>query len=245
MYQNGGFFMVPDKRYYRRRIRKRRNITAAWIFFTTCFLLTLLGLFFTLSNLDKEQTSQYSSQAESVSSLSDSEKLTEEERNGKEPLFLQTDERWKDIPYGSSTIEKSGCGPACLAMVVTALTGNSGTLPPKIAKYSEKNDYFVEGLGTRWQLIPEGSEHYGLYASELPLAENRLYQTLDEGGKIICAMGPGSFTAEGHFIELYGYDEAGFRIHDPNSLERSRKSWKYSEFETQIKNLWGIWRKSA
>lgn len=235
--------MVPDKRYYRRRIRKRRNITAAWIFFTTCFLLTLIGLFFTLSNLDKQHSSQYSSQAESVLSKTDLTKLTEEERNGKEPLFLQTDERWKDVTYGSSTIAKSGCGPACLAMVVAALTGNCEITPPEVAKYSEKNDYFVEGLGTRWQLIPKGSEYYDLHVSELPLVEKRLYQTLDEGGKIICAMGPGDFTAEGHYIELYGYDESGFQIHDPNSLERSRKSWKYSEFYTQIKNLWGIWRK--
>lgn len=235
--------MNTSNRYETRRRRKRKKIATSWIFFGTCFLLALLGLFVVMSHLDEQQLSSLSSKPKDLLLASERNGLTDEERNGKEPLFLQTDERWKDIPYGESVISESGCGPACLAMVIVALTGDTKILPPKVAKYSEKKGYYIKGSGTSWKLIREGCQDYGLYADELPLSVNRLYQTLDGGGKIICAMGPGDFTTEGHFIELYGYDETGFRVHDPNSLERSRKSWQYSEIENQIKNLWAIWRR--
>lgn len=96
-------------------------------------------------------------------------------------------------------------------MVVVALTGNSEITPPEIAKYSEKNDYFVEGLGTRWLLIPKGSEHYDLRVSELPLVEKRLYQTLDEGGKIICAMGREILLPKGIILNCMGMTKRGFK----------------------------------
>ncbi len=39
------------------------------------------------------------------------------------PLLLQTDSRWSNVPYGSSTIGISGCAPTCLSMAAIALTG--------------------------------------------------------------------------------------------------------------------------
>ena len=69
-----------------------------------------------------------------------------------------------------------------------------------------------------------------------------MIRVLENGGKIICAMGPGDFTTEGHFIEIYQVEENGFRLHDSNSLERSRKLWTYEEISGQIRNLWGLSR---
>lgn len=232
---------MNSRREYRRRYRKkRRRVTAAWIFFGACFLFTLLGFLITLNNLDAEQMEKTASGRGEGTRVTD--ELTAEERNGKEPLFLQTDERWRNEKYGESVISESGCAPSCLAMVIVSLTGKRDITPAKVARYSEKKGYYVEGQGTLWTFIPEGSRHYGLQARELALSESVMYQMLDAGGKVICAMGPGDFTTEGHFIEVYGYDEEGFRVHDPNSLQRSRKSWKYNKLEKQIRNLWGIWR---
>lgn len=231
------FFMNVQRDNRRQIHRRHKKVITAWIFFGICFLFALLGLFVTLSKLEAEQ----SGMGERAKSGTDM--LTEEERNGREPLFLQTDDRWRDKKYGGSIISESGCAPSCLAMVIVALTGNREITPSKVAKYSEKKGYYVEGQGTLWTFISEGSRHYGLQAKELVLSESHMMQVLNEGGKIICAMGPGDFTTEGHFIELYGYGDGGFCVHDPNSLERSRRLWKYSELETQIKNLWGIWRR--
>ena len=51
-------------------------------------------------------------------------------------------------------------------------------------------------------------------------------------------MRPGDFTTEGHFIVIYGYDEEGFLVHDPNSRLRSEEEWTFQTLYPQIKNLW-------
>jgi hypothetical protein len=51
-------------------------------------------------------------------------------------------------------------------------------------------------------------------------------------------MAPGDFTAAGHFIVLYGYDEEGFLVNDPNCAARSRQHWSWNVLEGQIKNMW-------
>lgn len=55
-------------------------------------------------------------------------------------------------------------------------------------------------------------------------------------------MGEGDFTLEGHFIVIYGYDENGFLVNDPNCVSRSRKSWSFGELEGQVKNIWSFFR---
>ncbi len=37
---------------------------------------------------------------------------------------------------------------------------------------------------------------------------------------------------------LYGYDEDGFLINDPNCVARSRVSWSYEQLRRQMKHLW-------
>ena len=41
--------------------------------------------------------------------------------------MLQTDPKWANKPYGSSTIKVSGCGTTSVAMVVSGLTGKTVT----------------------------------------------------------------------------------------------------------------------
>ena len=65
---------------------------------------------------------------------------------------------------------------------------------------------------------------------------------LDEGHYLILTMGEGDFTLEGHFIVIYGYDENGFLVNDPNCVSRSRKSWSFGELEGQVKNIWSFFR---
>ena len=51
-------------------------------------------------------------------------------------------------------------------------------------------------------------------------------------------MSAGDFTASGHFIVIYGYDEEGYLINDPNCVARSREHWSWDRLEKQIKNIW-------
>ncbi len=53
-------------------------------------------------------------------------------------------------------------------------------------------------------------------------------------------MRPGDFTTTGHFILLWGYDENGFFVNDPNRRSTSEKIWDFETLQPQIKNLWEL-----
>lgn len=166
--------------------------------------------------------------------------LTEKELGADCPMFCQWDERWGYANYGKSLIATSGCGPTCLSMVVVALTGNSGATPYEIAKYSQENGHHDEGVGTSWTLMSEGSKDFGVTAEEVPLWDGSFKKALDNGKLLILNLGPGRFTTTGHYIVIYGYDDEGYYVHDPNSYVRSKKAWAYDEFSSEVKNIWAF-----
>lgn len=164
--------------------------------------------------------------------------INEEEKTQEFPLFLQWDTRWGYSPYGRSSISISGCGPTCLSMVIFSLTRDESATPDALARYGMDNGYYMEGEGTLWSFMTEAPLRYGINARELGLDEAAIKQYLDRGCPVICAMRPGDFTTTGHFIMVYGYDESGFFVNDPNSRERSKKQWDFDTLRYQIKNLW-------
>ena len=78
------------------------------------------------------------------------------------------------------------------------------------------------------------------FRKQFPLDENMMIQALSEGKPIVCSMNPGDFTESGHYIVLVGYEDGGFRVHDPNSPERSAMLWPYDRIADQIGNLWSF-----
>ena len=155
------------------------------------------------------------------------------------PRLYQTDSRWKDKKYGTNVMEINGCGPTCLSMVYCGLTGDTEWNPYAVAKMAEERGYYVPGVGTSWDLMTEGAKWLGLKGEQLGLSENTIRSSLEEGMPIICAMGPGDFTTEGHFIVLTGVDEDGkIIVNDPNSEELSEKTWDLERLMGQMKNLW-------
>lgn len=164
--------------------------------------------------------------------------IEKEETKEEYPLFLQWDSRWGYMPYGDNMIGLSGCAPTCLSMVVYSLTRDRTATPDAFAEYSTNKGYYVEGTGTSWELLTDIPPQYNVKAKMLGLDETAMKNHLKKGHMIICSMRPGDFTAVGHFIVLYGYDEEGFYVNDPNSRIRSSQSWDYERLKGQIKNLW-------
>lgn len=160
--------------------------------------------------------------------------------SGTVPYLLQWDERWGYMPYGDSIIAVSGCGPTALAMVAAGLTGDSSITPYVVAEYAEKNGYYVDGAGSSWSLMSEGSAHFGINASELSLSQHSVLNALEAGQPIICSMRPGDFTTTGHFIVIYGTSQGQLQIYDPNSRENSSRLWDYDRVAPQINNLWAF-----
>lgn len=168
--------------------------------------------------------------------------LTETECSEDFPLLLQWDKRWGYQPYGKSIIGLSGCGPTCLSMVLVSLTKDAEKTPNWVAQFSEEHGYYVEDSGTAWSLMTEGAAQLGLLATELSLDESVMKSALDSAKPIICTVGPGDFTTQGHFIMIYGYDENGFFVNDPNCIARSSQVWSYEKLQGQIKNMWAFQR---
>ncbi len=165
--------------------------------------------------------------------------FNEEELSAEHPLLIQWDERWGYYPYGSSNIGIAGCGPTCLSMVILSLKGDAGATPDVLADFSMENGHYVAGAGTAWSLMTDAVWQYGISVQEMGMDEDTMKYKLDRGGMIICSMFPGDFTTTGHFIVIFGYDENGFMVNDPNSRERSGRQWSYDTLRYQIKNMWG------
>lgn len=167
--------------------------------------------------------------------------LTEKEKQQEHPLFLQWDPRWGYVSYGDdSNIGLAGCGPVSLSMALYYLTGDETLTPDKIASYAMENGYYMSGTGTQWALMEDVPLLYGLQVDKPGISESYMKQELDAGHVLIAAMRQGDFTAAGHFIVIYGYDESGFWINDPNCVARSRTAWSYERIGEQMKQLWSI-----
>ncbi len=153
------------------------------------------------------------------------------------PLLFQWDSRWGYNLYGGKPMGLTGCGPTSLSMVSIALTGNTALNPLYLARFSEEHDFYVNGVGTSWDLMRSGAAALGLNWQEVGLNQEDMYAALDQGAYLICSMLPGDFTTSGHFIVIDGYDSTGFTVKDPNSAERSR-SWSYDRLAGQIAVIW-------
>ena len=159
---------------------------------------------------------------------------------GKVPLLMQWDKRWGYMTYGDDVAALTACGPVCLSMAALYVTGDAKMSPDKMIEFAIDEGYCVYGNGSAWALIGEGGEKLGLDVTELPLVESRIIDNLKVGNPVICVMGPGDFTATGHFIVMTGYEDGKIKINDPNSIERSEKLWEYDDICDQIQNLWAI-----
>lgn len=167
--------------------------------------------------------------------------LTEEASMDSVPLFVQWDKRWGYEKYSGNFFAASGCGPTTLSMVVVYLTHNREASPIAVAKYSKEAGYSVDGSGSSWTLISEGCRHYGVKAKTVALDECRMKAELDEGHPIVVNVGPGDFTDTGHFMVITGYDDEGFSINDPNSIEKSGKRWLFKNISSQIRAVWSMY----
>lgn len=154
------------------------------------------------------------------------------------PLLMQWDSRWGYYKYGDNVMGLTGCGPTCLSMVASYLLQNPKLTPIYMADYAIRNGYCVSGNGTSWDFMSKGAESLGLNVKEVPLNEKTVKRYLEEGHPVICIMGPGEFTDNGHFLVLTGMRNGKITMNDPNSKAHSEKLWEFEDIKDQIRNMW-------
>ena len=157
---------------------------------------------------------------------------------GEIPLLIQWDERWGYAPYGNSIVAVSGCGPTCMAMVAAGLNKDPSITPAKVAAYGTENHYVDEDNNTYWAFMREAGGNWNLSSYEGVLTEAQVSAELAAGHPIICSVGPGDFTQNGHFIVLTGYENGVVKVNDPFSKKNSEASWIFKDIADQIKAMW-------
>ena len=160
----------------------------------------------------------------------------------KVPLFLQWDKRWGYTIYGNDVAGLTACGPTALSMAAYYLTGGDPKMTPdKIIQFALDNGYCAPGNGSYWSLIYQGGEDLGLDVWEIDKGYASVKEEVEGGHVIICLVGPGAFTTDGHFIVIAGMDSDGkLIINDSNSRTRSEKTWDYYEIYDQIDTMWTL-----
>ncbi|GMK40248.1 hypothetical protein PCCS19_33030 [Paenibacillus sp. CCS19] len=128
----------------------------------------------------------------------------------KPPVYYsQEDPKWKGIMYSNHSdpkqnIGSSGCGPTCMAMVITNLKGTV-VLPPETAKFSLDHGFRSYDDGTEWGYYGSIAARYGLRCEQTADWDD-VKQALNEPGRmVIASMRPGHFTQGGHYIVLHDY----------------------------------------
>ena len=121
-----------------------------------------------------------------------------------------------------------GCGPTCMAMVVSSLTDDLVD-PVEMAKWSYEHGYWCSGSGSYHALIPAAAEAWGLPVSGCTASEpQRITDALSSGKLVVAIMSAGHFTSSGHFIVLRGVKDEKILVADPASRTRSEQSWELS-----------------
>jgi len=87
--------------------------------------------------------------------------------------------------------------------------------------------------------MTEGGKEFGVTGQEIPLTKSVITRELEEGHPIVCSVGAGDFTTEGHFILLTGVEGDKIKVNDPNS-EQNSTYWDYEQLENQIKGMWSF-----
>lgn len=191
--------------------------------------------------LDKNpETVQFVEEYEQSKNLPIANVVSDNLVKGEIPQFLQWDQRWGYASYGTGFVATCGCGPTCLSMVISGLTGDATITPAVVAKYSDDNGLIDDDNNTYWELMTSAPKHWGLRANNVPISEDAVKEVIADGGAVICSVGPGDFTQIGHFIVLVGYDEGKVKVHDPFNQQNSEKIWEYSKIKDQFKSMWII-----
>ena len=166
--------------------------------------------------------------------------------------YLQTDPRWKDLPYQvpgeTATIGGSGCGPTAAAMLVETLTGKTFT-PVDACRWSVEHGYKAKGQGTYYGYFAPQFAAFGIkcwqlswtnvYHNPASKVHDQALEYLKQGYYLIALMKKGTWTSGGHFIVVWWAD-GKIRINDPASTRDSRVNGDINTFRNEAAYYWVV-----
>ena len=164
---------------------------------------------------------------------------TDDPASGEVPRLYQWDQRWGSTVYSSTTFALTGCCPTSLSMVYQGLTGKGDLSPYDMGKRASDGGFETAFDGTDSSFLVSEAASLGLSCEALSVDAGSVRAALEGGAVLVCNVGPGDFTDNGHFFVVTGIDGDGnLRINDPYSAERSNRAWDVDTVLGQTKALW-------
>jgi hypothetical protein len=166
--------------------------------------------------------------------------ITGEVKKGTIPKFIQWDQRWGYRTFSAGLFAPRGCGPTCMSMIYSGLTGKTDKDPYTLGQWALKQGYYREGLGSSFNFLIQGASKLGLKARVLNKQPKNIQSYLRSGYVLIANVKKGDFTTSGHYIVIAGINTDGkLIIHDPNSVNNTNKLWDVNRVARQTKVVVG------
>ena len=133
---------------------------------------------------------------------------------------------WNGEP---KSVESSGCGAVCVAMVEGYLTPDSAKAPDELLLQAYQTDRY-HGNGLSKMTLVELLAESGISASIRFMDVKSLRIAFFNKRPVIVLMQAGLFSTSEHYVLLTGIDEHNrLTLIDPNSEENSGKLYTYDE----------------
>ena len=152
--------------------------------------------------------------------------------------FLQQDERWGSKPYTvcndpTQTIAASGCGPTSASIVINYYIDKT-TNPLDMVEFALDGNHRTKQDGTSWTFFKDIADTYGLEFFQTNSAkEAKKWMETKEDALIICSMGRGLWTSDGHFVVLWKVKGGIAYINDPATTAKYRNMNYFSTLSSQ------------
>lgn len=135
-------------------------------------------------------------------------------------FYKQYDKQWGSYSRGGYSIAAQGCGPTCIANVISSLGAlkNTQVTPVTVTDWLYNNGHFVSG-GTTNSGIKAGLEHFGIRNVTYTRSDDTAAKAIKRGDWVIALVGPGepNWTFVGHFIVAFRPPDGKSKwISDPN-----------------------------
>lgn len=119
----------------------------------------------------------------------------------------------------------SGCGANAVSMVVSYLTGENEQTPYTLFRWAAEHGLYW-GSGLDHPALTQMAALYGVKGRWIKPDRDAILKALNSGQPVIAHMGPGTFTANGHYIVLRGVAPDGtIYVNDPATLDHCEETY--------------------
>lgn len=155
---------------------------------------------------------------------------------GEMVYYEQDGAKYNKVPYGSNTLGTHGCGPTCMAMVVSTFS-NVIVEPDEMGRWAVDKGYYVKNVGTAYGLMTAAAKKYGVPVTQISKKDkDAVVNALKDGKLLLTVVSKGDFTRGTHFLLIRGItDDGKLLVADSGSYERSLMEWDYNSVISQVK----------